>query len=329
VAAGVAGSEIAILVRTNAQLAPIEAALTRAGLAYRVRGAGFYRRTEVRAGIDMIRSVGPEIVGPGLALAVRALFAEGLGHEEGVAPDGDEARERAASLDTILGIVDDLVAVDPAIDGSGAVAELVRRAAAERAGTTDGVELATYHRAKGLEWDAVFLPMLEEGTLPIRQASDDDEALEEERRLLYVGITRARTHLALSWAEQRVARGRDTRRQPSRFLAGLDGRPAGRDGGGARRDRVVRLPDGFAAPKPRPRDGDSPLLSALREWRAGRAREDAVPAYVVAHDTTLAAIAEARPGSAAALRRVRGMGPAKLERYGAEILAVVESAVGD
>ena len=49
-----------------------------------------------------------------------------------------------------------------------------------------------------------------------------------------------------------------------------------------------------------------------------------MPPYVIAHDSTLAAIAEARPRSLAALRRVKGMGPAKLEKYGDEILAVVE-----
>jgi DNA helicase-2/ATP-dependent DNA helicase PcrA len=331
VAEGVARSEIAILVRTNAQLAPIEAALTRAGVAYRVRGAGFYRRPEVRAAIDLIRSAAAGVAGDALASAVRALFVEGLGHEEGVAPEGDEARERAASLDTILAIVDDLIAADPRIGAGGVAEELVRRAAAERAGASDGVELATYHRAKGLEWDAVFLPMLEEGSLPIRQAADDAEALEEERRLLYVGITRARRHLALSWAEQRVTRGRESRRQPSRFLVGLDGRPAGRTGG---RGSLRPTPRGPAigvteAGGRRPTgsaDEDAPLLSALREWRTARARADAMPAYVVAHDTTLAAIAAARPGSAAALRRVKGMGPAKLERYGEEILAVVASS---
>ena len=90
-----------------------------------------------------------------------------------------------------------------------------------------GVNLLTYHRAKGLEWDAVFLPMLEEGSLPIRQALDDDEALAEERRLLYVGITRARVHLALSWAERRETRGREGRRQQSRFLLDLRPRTAG------------------------------------------------------------------------------------------------------
>src|SRR4029079_13855626 len=91
----------------------------------------------------------------------------------------------------------------PAADRSAVVAELERRAAHERDGSAGGVNLLTYHRAKGLEWDAVFLPMLEEGTLPIRQAIDDDAALAEERRLLYVGITRARSRLVLSWADRR------------------------------------------------------------------------------------------------------------------------------
>jgi DNA helicase-2/ATP-dependent DNA helicase PcrA len=173
--------------------------------------------------------------------------------------------------------------------------------------------------------------MLEDGSLPIRQAFDDEDAIEEERRLLYVGITRARLHLALSWAEQRETRGRDARRKPSRFLAGLGARRAGvlaprdgRDGGGR---RVVVLPDGFAAPSTR--DGDSPLMTALRAWRTGRSRADAVAAFVVAHDATLVSIAEARPTTLAALRRVKGMGPAKLEKYGPEILAVVASATNE
>jgi DNA helicase-2/ATP-dependent DNA helicase PcrA len=182
--------------------------------------------------------------------------------------------------------------------------------------------------------------MLEEGSLPIRQALDDENAIDEERRLLYVGITRARVHLALSWADQRETRGRDTRRKPSRFLAGLvprrpgagvgrdsrDGRD-GRDGRAGRGGRVVILPDGFAPASQR--DGDSPLLAALRTWRTGRARGDAVPAFVVAHDSTLASIAEAHPETLAALRRVRGMGPAKLEKYGPEILTVIARASED
>jgi DNA helicase-2/ATP-dependent DNA helicase PcrA len=333
---GTPAPEIAVLVRTNAQLVPIETALTRAGIGYRVRGVGFYRRPDVRAAIELVRRGGAS-AGTNLSTWVRAIWARELGHDESAAPDGDEARERGAAFDTLLGILDDLVVADPATDRAAFLGELERRAATERTGAADGIELATFHRAKGLEWDAVYLPMLEEGSLPIRQALDDTDAIDEERRLLYVGITRARVHLALSWADERETRGRDMRRKPSRFLVGL---VPGRSGPGAVREGrenrggrlggvggVVQVPDAFA---PRPsRDDDSPLLAALRTWRTGRARTDAVPAFVVAHDSTLSSIAEAHPETLAALRRVKGMGPAKLEKYGSEILAVIAITAAD
>jgi DNA helicase II / ATP-dependent DNA helicase PcrA len=160
--------------------------------------------------------------------------------------------------------------------------------------------------------------MLEEGSLPIRQALDDDEALAEERRLLYVGITRARVHLALSWAARRETRGREARRAPSRFLLDLRPRSAASVSG----ERRVRDLGGPPAAPPRPRPGDDadPVFAALREWRTATARDAGMPAYVIAHDSTLAAIAEARPTTLAGLRRVKGMGPAKLEKYGDGIL---------
>jgi DNA helicase-2/ATP-dependent DNA helicase PcrA len=215
------------------------------------------------------------------------------------------------------------------VDAAGFLAEVERRRVAERAGSSEGVELLTYHRAKGLEWDAVALPALEEGSLPVRQAVDDDELLAEERRLLYVGLTRARRHLLLSSSTERETRGRTTRRLPSRFLADL--RPQGER-------RVVQHPDRFASDQVARRSAaravadnpygvadDDPLYVALRSWRAERARQDGVPAYVVAHDQTLAAIVDAKPPSPAALRRVKGFGPAKVEAYGAEILELVRT----
>jgi DNA helicase-2/ATP-dependent DNA helicase PcrA len=316
---GTAPSEVAVLVRMNAQLAPVEEALTRAGIAYQVRGVRFYDRPEVKSALASLRRR-PPLAEHGFALpaAVRSRWAEDVGFEaDGIdAVEGDEARERQASLETLLAIVTGVARSNPAADAAMVITELEARAAHEREGSADGVNLLTYHRAKGLEWDAVFLPALEEGSLPIRQALDDEEALAEERRLLYVGLTRARVHLALSWAERREARGRETRRQPSRFL--LDLRPP-------RSPRVRELPGPAAAPRaPRAGADDDPLFAALREWRTGRAREAAMPPYVIAHDATLAAIAEARPRTLAALRRVKGMGPTKLEQYGDEILAVVE-----
>ena len=313
---GVAPGEVAVLVRMNAQLAPIEEALTRSGVAYQVRGVRFYDRPEVRAAVQALRRPRIEATGAALVGAVRARWAEAVGYEEDAdAIEGDEARERQASLETLLAIVAELVAGDSAADVASAIAELEARAAHEREGSADGVNLLTYHRAKGLEWDAVFLPSLEEGNLPIRQARESDEALAEERRLLYVGITRARVHLALSWSERRESRGRESRRQPSRFL--LDLRPP--------RGTIIRELPGPPVATPLVAAADGPAFEALRAWRPSRARADGMPPYVIAHDATLRAIADARPRTLAALRRVKGMGEQKLERYGDEILAALDA----
>jgi DNA helicase-2/ATP-dependent DNA helicase PcrA len=324
-------AEIAILVRMNAQLPPLEEALTRAGIAYQVRGVRFYARPEIVAAMRVIRKLRSDAVGRALVTAIRTAFRDELGHDaedRAAAPTGargDEARERAAALETLLAIGDEVVGADPSADRDAIVAELDRRAAHERTASADGVNLLTYHRAKGLEWDAVFLPMLEEGSLPSRQAADDPIALAEERRLLYVGITRARRHLHLSSADRRESRGRESRRVRSRFLAGLSAtasRPVTSPSGLAARSGIERVR--VRSPLP---TGD-PVLDALRTWRTGRARDDGVPAYVVADDRTLGAIAESRPATLTALERVRGIGPAKLDRYGSDLLAIVAAATG-
>jgi ATP-dependent DNA helicase UvrD/PcrA len=323
IAHGTPASEIAVLVRMNAQLEPVEAALTRSAIAYQVRGVRFYDRPEVRAAIASLRRPGLDAAGAALSTAVRRRWVDEVGfHADGAATsEGREAQERQSALETLLAIVTSVAQTVPSGGIDAVLAELGRRAAHERDGSAGGVNLLTYHRAKGLEWDAVFLPMLEEGSLPIRQALDDDDALAEERRLLYVGITRAREHLALSWATRRETRGRESRRQPSRFL--LDLRVRSQSAAGT--NRPVRDLGGPPVDRPRPRPGDNkdPVFAALHEWRTAAAREAGIAAFVVAHDSTLAAIAEARPATLAALRRVKGMGPAKLEKYGDGILEVL------
>src|SRR6185295_8290893 len=203
---------------------------------------------------------------------------------------------RAAALDTLLEMAGDLLASNPDIGAEGFLADLASRAGAERAGATSGVNLLTYHRAKGLEWDAVFLPMLEEGSLPISHALNDPAALEEERRLLYVGMTRARIHLALSWAESRAnPNGSTGRKRPSRFLEAVLPRGTPRS---ARNAGPAAAREAFVPPLSPAGEG---VLAALKAWRTARARHDAVPAYVIAHDATLAALAEARPATIPAL----------------------------
>jgi len=334
---GTPPAEIAILVRMNAQVPPLEAALTKAGIAFRVRGQRFFERAEVREALRLLRRLPVATRGLAVVDALEARLREDLGFDPDGPFAGAEARERTAALALVLEIAREGVAAQLDVDARALLAEFDARAASEAAGSGDGVNLLTLHRAKGLEWDAVLLPGLEEGTLPIRQAADDDEALAEERRLLYVGLTRARRHLALSWAELRIGSGdRESRRRPSRFLRALEaghlgsaptapgsaGRSAARPRGG-RAARVTVLPGPAVAAPHAGRPTDGALMADLRAWRAARARADEVPAYVVAHDALLAAIVEQRPDSPATLRRVKGMGPAKLERYGDEILAIL------
>ena len=321
---GTAAGEIAILVRINAQLPELEQALTRGGIPFTIRGQRFFDRREVKDARRVLVSGKLEATGAALAGALRELFVAnlGLGGAEGEAADraGDEAAERSASLETLLSIVGDMAEAEPRLTRADVVAELERRDAAEASGVAGGVNLLTYHRAKGLEWDAVFLPALEEGLMPIRQAKEDAE-VDEERRLLYVGITRARSHLGLSWAQGRASApgSKPAKRGRSRFLISVErGRTVER--------RLVQIAAEGPPDEPTAAMRDGPLLEALQLWRRDRARADAVPAYVVAHDATLFAIAEDRPRTLAALRRIRGMGPLKLESYGDELLAIVARA---
>ena len=317
IAEGVAATEIAILVRTNAQLVGFEAALTAAEIPFTVRGIRFFARPDVRAAIRALRA---EASGR-LSRIVAARWRTELGFDEADPPgagSGAEARDRHAALGTLLTIARGLEAERPAATVTDFVAELARRDATESSAAGDGVTLSTLHRAKGLEWEAVFLPQLEEGTLPIRQSGSDADALAEERRLLYVGITRARRHLVLSWAASRIGtKGTAVRARASRFVAEL-------------------RPNAVARPAPKPgatatgtfelSSADEPLLEKLIEWRRTRAWADGVPAYVVADNKTLAAIAARRPSDDAALLGVPGIGQRKVATYGPEILAIVTAA---
>jgi DNA helicase-2/ATP-dependent DNA helicase PcrA len=318
---GTPHGEMAVLVRTNAQLPAVEAALGAAGIPFHVRGERFFSRPDVRRAIAVARTLARRPGDEGLVQQLTNTFERDLGIRRDTAPRGEADRERHAALITLIELAEDLARTDSNATIETFLREIDRRIAIEAGGTATGVELLTYHRAKGLEWDAVFLPALEEGTLPIRQATEPDE-LAEERRLLYVGITRARRHLWLSWAVKRTgATGREGRRSRSRFLDGLVPAPARRAWAD---DALNGAP---AAVRERPARVDpserSPLSNALRAWRTARAQTDSVAAFIVFHDSTIEAIAERRPRSIAELRRVPGVGPTKLDRYGEEIIGVV------
>jgi len=332
VAEGVPPSEIAVLFRVNAQSETYEQALTEAGVPYQVRGGErFFQRPEIRRAMSVIRMAG---AGSGaLVDDVRAVLAP-----VGLTPDPPGGAAQRAQWESLLALVElaeELAGIEPGADLRRFAAELDTRADAAHPPTVQGVTLASLHAAKGLEWDVVFLVGLVDGTLPIQHADGDEHAIEEERRLLYVGITRARRQVLLSWALARQPGGARRRRR-SRFLYGLvpEHHPAsrialGERGGAKPRCRVCGSPlIGVEALKFRrcgecPSDVDTELLDRLRSWRRDEARDQQVPAYVVFTDATLTAIAEQRPSDRAALVGIPGIGARKLDRYGAAVLALV------
>lgn len=311
---GTPAAEIAVLFRVNAQSEVYETALSQAGVAYVLRGGErFFDRPEIREARLLLRGAARagQDADTSLPEAVRGVLS-GLGWYADNAPPGGAARERWESLAALVPLADDLVATMSEAHLDEMVAELDLRANAQHAPTVQGVTLASLHSAKGLEWDAVFLVGLTDTTLPIQHAKTPEQ-LAEERRLLYVGITRARERLAMSWALARSP-GQRRGRRPSRFLDGL--RPV------AHRDATPRAKIKTKAPEA----ADAALFGRLRVWRKSQAEAQQVPPYVVFSDATLVAIADARPQSRDGLAQISGVGPTKLTRYATPVLELLGGA---
>lgn len=338
---GTAASEIAILYRVNAQSEVYEEALTEAGIAYQVRGGeGFFNRQEIKQALLALHRAAERGSEPEPVRDVVRAVLEPLGLTA-TEPTGTRARERWEALTALAQLVDDELAQRPDLQLPGLVAELRTRADARHPPVVQGVTLASLHAAKGLEWDAVFLVGLADGTLPISHAlahGPDSEPVEEERRLLYVGITRARVHLALSWALARAQGGRQSRK-PSRFLNGIA--PQTRGDPTPAKSRRSRTPlrcricnEELSTPAAImlrrcttcAGDVDEDLLLKLKAWRLEMAKEQKVPPYIVFSDNTLVAIAEMLPADEAALIAIPGIGAAKLAQYGPDVLELIRGS---
>ena len=293
--------EMAVIYRINARSEAFEEAFAAAEIPYQVRDGAFLRRPGPRAVLAALKRGGS-----GSVVSLVEAATDAVGFDEGFTSDDAEEITRQADLGRLRALAseyDGATGDDGSLDDF--VTELSRRFSTEKKGR--GVNLLTYHRAKGLEFEAVFLPRLLDNELPFRsqRASADPD---EERRLLYVGITRARRHLYLSWP-------REPRTQVSRFLEELGIVPPPQSSASSRNSRTpVKVSSGGGV-----------IFDRLKVWRKKRANTDGVPAYLIFHDKTLAEIAERRPRDWADLASIPGVGPAKLERYADDLLAVVAS----
>jgi DNA helicase-2/ATP-dependent DNA helicase PcrA len=311
--AGTPASEIAVLFRVNAQSEAYEQALTERGIPYLVRGGErFFARDEVRRAMAALRTaqVSEPAAGSLPELVRERLAPIGLTGER---PAGGAGRDRWESLSALVELAEYFALTVPGADLRRFVTELAARAEAAHPPKVEGVTLASLHSAKGCEWDAVFMVGIVDGTLPLQHALGDPAAIEEERRLFYVGLTRPRTRVWLSWAGSRQAGGRRNRRR-SRFLDGIVPESRQHVRGGTRTPRQADAPAATV---------DEELLGRLKVWRSERARAMKVPAFVVFTDAVLIAVAERQPTDAAALTAIPGIGARKLEQFGAEVFALV------
>jgi DNA helicase-2/ATP-dependent DNA helicase PcrA len=274
----------------------------------------------------------------------------GLGGAMGLL-DSSKGGEGSSHLDDL-----DALSQVAGLHPDPATFEVWLREALGTPGVLDGVTLSTIHRVKGMEWEKVAVFGVNSGILPHRLAEDG----EEERRILHVAITRCKQQVVVLTDQTRPspflpeldrpsslgvarrgaapsARREDAgelvaafRKGASGVAAWREGRgaaaasgggSAGASGGGGRAGRAAR-------PAAAPANVDPAVEKALRAWRTERARKDGMPPYIVLHDRTLLAIAAAQPSTLVALRQVDGIGPAKLELYGEDILAVVGESTG-
>jgi DNA helicase-2/ATP-dependent DNA helicase PcrA len=318
-ARGVSWSDMAVLYRTNAQSVPFETALPTAGVPVRVPGSGgFVNRPEVRVVLD-------ELVATERAARGRS-FSDQLADLAAGEPVGGE--ERREHLDAVLRLGKEYLAADGGGGSAGGFVAWLETsmrgddglAVGER---SDAVQLVSFHRAKGLEWELVCVTGVERGLVPISYATEP-EPLAEERRLLHVALSRAGQFLSVTWARQRTVGGRPARRSRSPWLDAIE---AANRGGAAPPDPKVRLTAMRADLRARrPLDvpaPDSALFHALKDWRRDLARARGVPAYVVFRDATLVELATVRPTSLPGLLDVTGIGPTKAELYGDDVLELV------
>jgi DNA helicase-2/ATP-dependent DNA helicase PcrA len=311
-----AWSRQAVLVRTNAQAEVVVQGLRDADIPVRTRaGSGLLDRGDVKAALrPLSRSERPLSQHLG---DLRPDPDRDAGDEDANPRDAD----RAAAFDRLRVLADEFLALEPAGTASGFSGWLHSQARAADDDSADAVEVSTFHAAKGLEWETVHVAGLEQGLVPIAHARQPD-ALAEERRLLYVALSRAEEGLHLTWAQQRSFKDRTSNRRPSFWLEDLEFAIANLDQPFEKAEQARRA--ALAREQVRTtRLPDHPVVEELRAWRLDQARAADVEAYKVFRDVTLASLLSVWPTTVEELRQVTGIGPVKADRFGDDLLAIL------
>jgi DNA helicase-2/ATP-dependent DNA helicase PcrA len=351
VAAGLVGAHregrpwraMAVLTRTNNQLVAVQDALSAAGVPWwSAASAALLDEPAVRAFLGRLRLTST------VPLRVAVADLEEVGAEAG----GHDGPDRAA-LAALVETAASLMASRP----DATVAEWLTwlpttvKDRSDRTGPADAVTLSSFHRAKGLEWDLVWVAGVEEGLVPMGRRLTA-QAEDEERRLLYVALTRAVEELHVSWSATRAFGARPLPRRPSRWLEAVAGAcealldedraVTGRGSPGRSGRADTNWPEvlseqrsalrrsaaraGRAAGRSTPPDwpeADDRLRQAVQAWRIEAARHSGVPPQVLLHDATVEALAALRPQTMDDLLAIPGFGPVKAARYGPVLLDIV------
>ncbi len=316
--AGRSLADFAILLRINAQSALYEQALQKMQIPYQIKGSErFFTRPAVREALALLRGSTKVVEQLELPELVESIFYS-IGWRPNPPETMGAGHERWQLLQVLVNLAREMWENRRATIYDF-VAELEERARYDNAPQMEAVTISTLHSAKGLEWPVVFLPGMYEGMMPFNFA-DTAEKQAEERRLLYVGITRAKDELHISFAKYNRE---GMARQASPFFAGLWPAPVSLSTLKRRRAQQA-IADFAQLPQ-----GEQRLYSALVAWRAQVAENAGKPAFQIFSDSVLREIAVHKPCTLPDLQAIKGIGQTKLSHYGLAVLQVVTDFINN
>ena len=311
-------SNQAILVRTNAQTEIFASALREEGIpAKTVSGSGLLDRKDIKTVISELANSSNPLVQEIGDLKEVGLDGSTTNNEDQITPD----TERAVALAELGRLAEEYLALDPAAKSNSFVLWLKSQSQNLYEMNDDAVEISTFHRSKGLEWPVVHVAGLEQGLVPIAHAKDSN-AIAEERRLLYVALTRAKDRILCSWASNRHFSGNKRKRDPSPWLFNIERAIQNLEKPLTQKEQITKARSARGK-KTRNVLPETQQVKDLKKWRLSASRAADVPAFVIFNDETLLDLVEVQPTNLDELLKIKGIGPVKAERYGKEILELV------